>query len=108
MVARKDCTRHGGGVLLLCRDCLLVDAINCADFYVVGSCEFVAVCLLYIAILCIYCQSSDSDITIIDSLSGFRAVYQLPMIIMGDFNVHHQDWLSSTHTLTAGRSLLEF
>ena len=28
----KYSTRHGGGVLLLCRDCLLVDAINCADF----------------------------------------------------------------------------
>ena len=50
-----------------------------------------------IVILCIYLQLSDSDITIIDSLSGFRAAYQPPMIIMGDFNVHHQDWLSSTH-----------
>ena len=102
VAARKDHTRHGhtrhgGGVLLLCGDCLLMDAINCANFYDVGSCEFVAVCFRNIAILCIYCQPNDSDITIIDSLSGFRAVYQLPMIIMGDFNVHHQDWLSCTH-----------
>ena len=108
MVARKDLTCHGGGVLLLCRNCLLVDAINCADFYVIGSCEFVAVCFRNIAILYIYRQPSDSDITVIDSLSGFRAAYQLPMIIMGGFNVHHQDWLSSTHTSAAGRSLLEF
>ena len=110
VAACKDLTRHGGGVLLLCRDCLLVDAINCADCYVVGSCEFVAVCFRNIAILYIYRQPSDSDITVIDSLSGFRAVYQLPMImiIMGDFNIHHQDWLSSTHTSAAGRSLLEF
>ena len=98
MAARKHRTCHGGGVLLLCRDCLLVDAINCADFYVVGSCKFVAVCFRNIAILCIYGQPSDSDITVIDSLLGFRAAYQLPMIIMGDFNVHNQDWLSSTHS----------
>ena len=108
MAACKDCTCHGGSVLLLCKDCLLVDAINCANFYVVGSCEFVAVRFQNIAILCTYRQPSDSDITITDSLTGFRAAYQLSMIIMGDFNVHHQDWHSSTHTSTAGRSLLEF
>ena len=108
VAAHKDHTRHDGGVLLLCKDCLLVDTINFANFYEVGSCEFVAVRFQNIAILCIYHQPSNSDITIIDSLTGFRAAYQLPMIIMGDFNVHHQDWLSSTHTSTAGRSLLEF
>ena len=108
VTARKDRTCHGGGVLLLCKDCLLVDAIDYANFYEIGSCEFVAVRFQNIAILCIYRQPSDSDITITHSLTGFRTTYQLPMIIKGDFNVHHQDWLSSTHTSTAGRSLLEF
>ena len=41
VVARRDRTRHGGGVLLLCKDYLLVDAINCEDFYVAGSCELI-------------------------------------------------------------------
>ena len=34
VAARKDRTHHGSGVLLLCKDYLLVDAINCEDFYV--------------------------------------------------------------------------
>ena len=89
VAACKDCTSHGGDVLLLCRDYLLVDAINCAEFYVDGSSEFFAVRFRNIAILCIYRQLSDSNITIIDSLLDFRTAYQLLVIIMGDFNVHH-------------------
>lgn len=30
------------------------------------------------------------------------------MIIIGDFSIHHQDWLCSTHTLAVGRSCFEF
>ena len=108
VVARKDRTRHGGGVLLLCKDYWLVDSIDCKDFYVAGSCEFIAVRFKSVVILCVYRQPGDSDITVIDSLTRFRTAYQHPMIVMGDFNVHHQDWLCSNHTSTAGRSLLEF
>ena len=75
VAGHKDRTHHGGGVLLLCRGCLLVNASDCADFYVVGSCEFIAVHFRIIAILCVYHQPRDSDITVIDSLSGFRGIY---------------------------------
>jgi len=30
------------------------------------------------------------------------------MILLGDFNVHHQEWLDSSRTSTVGRSLQEF
>lgn len=73
-----------------------------------GFCELIAACFKIIVILCIYRQPSGSDVTAIDSLTSFTAAYQLPMIIMGDFNVHHQEWFTRTHTSTAGRSLLEF
>lgn len=92
----------------MCKDYLLDDAINCADFYVAGSYEFIAVHFQNIVIVCIYHQPSDSDVTVIDSLTRFSAIHQQPVIVMGDFNVHHQDWLCTTHTSIADRGLLEF
>ena len=55
-----------------------------------------------------YYQPSDFDVTVIDYITRFRAVHQQPMIITEYFNVHHQDWLCSTHTSIAGRGLLDF
>ena len=58
VAAHKDRTHHGGGVLILCKDYLLVDVIDCANFYIAGSCELIAVC--FNVLLCIYLQLSDS------------------------------------------------
>ena len=83
MAARKDCTLHGSGMLLLCKNYLLADVTDCPDCYVAGSCELITMCFKSIVLLCIYCQPSDTDVTIIDSLTRFRAAYPQPMIIMG-------------------------
>ena len=48
------------------------------------------------------------DITLIASLTRFKAANNQPIIAMGDFNVYHQDWLCNTHKSMTGRSLLEF
>ena len=60
------------------------------------------------AILCVYCQHRDTDLTITESFNRFSTSHNFSMILHGDFNVHHQEWLAGSHTSTASRSLREF
>ena len=108
VAVQKDRSSHGGGVLIMCKSHLLVDVIDCTDYYVRGACEIVAVNFQGTAILCVYRQPGDTDLTIIESLNHFITTHNLSMILLGDFNVHHQEWLASPRTSTAGRSLREF
>ena len=60
-------------------------------------------------ILCVYRQPSVSDLTLIDSLTQFRSDnFSLPIIIVGDFNVHECDWLNSPFNSSAGTALHGF
>ena len=72
VAARHDRTCCGGGVLILCRDHLLVNAINCDKYYVSGTSEIVGVLFQGTVIACVYCQPSVSDLTLINSLTWFR------------------------------------
>ena len=109
VAARHDHSRYGGGVLLLCRDNLLVDFVDCETYYVSGTSEIVGVRYQGTIILCIYRQPGASDVILIDSLTRFRAVNSRhPIIIVGDFNVHEREWLGSSHTSAAGVALREF
>ena len=108
VAAWKDCSSHGGGVLIMHKSHLLVDVIDCTDYYVSGACEIVAINFQGTAILCVYRQPGDTNLTITESLNCFISSHNLAMILLGDFNVHHQEWLASSRTSAAGRSLWEF
>ena len=82
--------------------------IDCTDYYVGGACKIVAVNFQSTTILCVYRQPGDTNLTITESLSHFISSHNLAMILLGDFNVHHQEWLASSCTSDAGRSLQEF
>ena len=60
VAARRDCSRHGGGVLLLCRDDLLVDSVDCEMYYVSATSEIIGVRYQEIIILCVYRQPSEN------------------------------------------------
>ena len=92
----------------MCKSHLLVDVIDCANYYVSGAFEIVAVKFQGTAILCVYRQPGDTDLTITESLNHFISTHNLAMILLGDFNVHHQEQLDSSHTSAAGSSLQEF
>ena len=72
VVARHDRSRHGSGVLLLSRDNLLVDSVDCKTYYVCGTSEIIGVHYQGTLILCVYRQPGVSDTTLVDSLAGFR------------------------------------
>ena len=109
VAAHRDRSRHGGGVLLLCRDDLLVDSVDCGEYYVSATSEIIGVRYQETIILCIYRQPSPTDITLIDSLTRFRiANRHCSIIVVGDFNVHDRDWLGSPFTSPAGAALCGF
>ena len=102
-------SRHCGDVLLLRRDDLLVDSVDCELYHVPATSEIVAVRCQRTMILCVYRQPSANDTTLIDSLTRFRlANGQNSVIIVGDFNVHESDWLGSAFTSPAGTALRNF
>lgn len=43
VAVQKDRTYHEGGVLIMCKSHLLVDVINCTNYYVSGAWKIVAV-----------------------------------------------------------------
>ena len=62
---------------------LLVDSINCEMYHYCGASEIVGVHYQGTMILCAYCQSSVSNLTLIDSLTQFQSGnYNLPVIII--------------------------
>lgn len=72
--------------MLLCRDDLLVDPVNCEMYYV-----------------------SATDTTLIDPLTRFcLANSNHSIIIVDDFNVHKCNWFGSPFTSPAGTALRGF
>ena len=45
-------------------------------------------------------------VTALKGLSRFKAANSQSMIVVGDFNVYHKEWLCSTHTSMAGRNFV--
>ena len=109
VAAHQDRTQHGGGILLLCRDHLLVSTVSCERYYVSGTSEIIGVLFQGAMIICVYRQPSMSDPTLIDSLTQLRSDHsQHPVVIVGDFNVHESDWLGSPFFSSAGTAVRVF
>ena len=94
IAARRDRTRHGGGVLILARDSCLFDEIDTTTVAIPCTAELVAIVYHELLIVCCYCQPSQSDTSLILSLDALLDNHQdLTPFICGDFNVHEQSWL---------------
>ena len=88
-------------MLIMCKSHLFADVIDCTDYYVTGGCEIVIINFQGTAILCIYCQSEDIDLTIIESLNRFIITHNLAIILLGNFIAHHKGLLVLTLLLRA-------
>jgi len=72
VAAHHDRSHHGGGILLLCKDVLLMDVVDCEMYYVSETSEIIGVHYQETMILCVYRQPSTTDLTLIDSLTRFH------------------------------------
>ena len=109
VAARRDRSKHGGGVLILLREVILFEEIDTAVFSIVEKAELVAVCVQSFIIICCYHQPSSVDVTLLNNLDHVLDKYpSLSPVVCGDFNVHESTWLNSTHTTRAGTATLDF
>ena len=93
----------------MCRDHLFVNTLDCGQYYVFGTLEIIGVLCQGTVIVCLYCQLTRSDLTLIDSLTEFRSSHSHhPLIVVGNFNVQEQEWLGSPYTSSAGSALRGF
>ena len=87
--ACHDNSRHGSGVLLLCRNYLLVNSVDCQTYYMSETSEIIGVGYHGLNILCVYIDYLEwVDIILIDSFTRFRAANSChPIIIASDLDL---------------------
>ena len=103
-VARLDRTKHGGGLCIGAREHLLVDKLNLAKYNTVRSAEIIGVRSEDVDYLLGYTNKSSEAIKLLLAVQ----LYMLDnpgrkVVLLGDFNVHNMDWITSTSTDAAGR-----
>ena len=109
VAARRDRSKHGGGVLILIQEHILFEEIDTTDFSVAEKAELVAITFNSLLFVCCYRQPSSADVTLITKLDRLLDRYpSISPIICGDFNVHESTWLQSGHTSSAGTATLDF
>ena len=108
VAARRDRSRHGGGVLILAQEAILFEEIDASTIAVPETAELVAISCYDTLFLCCCCWPSPSDTTLLACLDTLLDKHSLPPVICGDFNVHESSWLHSTHTSSAGTATLDF
>ena len=109
VAARRDRSKHGGGVLILIREYILFEEIDTATFSIAERAELVAIISHSLLFVCCYCQPSSMDVTLLTNLDHLLDTYPaVSPVICGDFNVHESTWLHSSHTSSAGTATLDF
>ena len=69
VVVQKHHSSHGGGVINSCKSNLLVNVIDCTEYYVSRACEIVAVLFQGTTILCVYHQPGGTNLMVRKSLN---------------------------------------
>lgn len=109
VAARRDRTKYGGGTIVFTQDCMVFDEINTLSFCVARVTELVAISCNGIIFICCYRQPLATDTTLFKSLDSLlNQNTPLSPVICGDFNVHESVWLQSSHTSSAGTTMLDF
>jgi len=109
VAARRDRSKHGGGVIIMVRETVLFDEIDTTNVSSPGASKVVAISHCGLLFVCYYRQPSANDITLFQQLDKLldSNVPGSP-VIYEDFNVHEASWLHSLHTSAAGTAALEF
>ena len=105
VVARRDRSKYGGGVLILLQEHILFKEINTTMISVTGKAELVAVRVHCFLIACSYRQPSSTDVTLLINLDRLLDKYPLLSPVI---NVHESTWLYSSHTSSSGMATLDF
>ena len=103
MVARLDRTKHGGGLYIGAKSHLLVDKLDVTAYNTVKHAEIVGIRYDQVDYLLCYTHKSATATKLL--LAVQRYMLDNPdrkVVLLGDFNVHNQDWIISSTTDSAG------
>ena len=103
MVARLDRTKHGGGLYIGAKSHLLVNQLDLASYNTVKEAEIVGVRYDDVDYLLCYTHKSSTAVKLL--LAVQRYMLDNPgrkVVLLGDFNLHNQDWIKSATTDSAG------
>ena len=112
IAARFDRVRgaSGGSQLVLCRQHLLVDQVDCSAYSVPSVAELIGVS--FNGVLWILCYTPDSrrSVELLRVCSRFLADHPaVPLCFLGDFNAHNPGWIPCTSKCdAAGVAVQEF
>jgi hypothetical protein len=109
--ARRDRTKHGGGVLILGLATLLVDELDLDQYYTAGLSEIVGIEFQDFQVFGAYTQNSAAAPVLFESLCKIRESDEYgskKSLFLMDANAHHEEWLGSTSTDAAGECALAF
>ena len=111
VVVRFDRTKHGGGVMILALDHILLDAVKCDKWCKRKSAEIIGVETKDWALLGCYTQNSRTSPDLFAALSEIRDCDRFcnkKLMFFMDANAHHSTWLGSTSTDRAGKVAKQF
>lgn len=95
--ARFDRSSHGGGVIILAQEHLLVDSVDVSDYCQAENSEIVAVRVAGVTLFACYTNNTDNAPHLLEALEQFKLKNPDDVtVFIGDFNVHNTSWLISS------------
>ena len=110
IISRKDRSKHGGGLLLGAKSHLLTNPLSLDKYNISGVAELDGFELCNVHYIACYSPNSYNTHILIDMLTKYMLDHPgIPLILVGDFNAHHKEWLcSAVPTDYAGIATREF
>ena len=110
IITRKDRSKHGGGLLLGAKSHLLANPLSLDKYNIPKVAEMDGFQLHGVHYIGCYAPNSYNTHILIDMLTKYMIDHPgIPLVLMGDFNVHHKEWLcSAVDTDFAGIVTKEF
>jgi hypothetical protein len=109
VVQRCDRSKHGGGLIILAQDHMLVDVLDLAEWHVPDCREMVGIKYAGADMLLCYTPQSSTAPMLFEALEEYRLKHShRKLVLLGDFNCHSQSWLGSKTTDRGGQMAQEF
>ena len=99
---------HGGGLLLGCKKHILADKLNLVKYDTVGRAEMVCVEWEGVHWVLYYTPNAHEALLMIQVIQQYKEDHPgVPVVFIGDTNVHNSNWICSTSTTDQGGILAQ-
>lgn len=108
VVVKRWRSKHGGGLLILSQEHLLCDPLNLKGFHIDEVAELVGMEYGGVKYVDAYCNRSSRCPQMVEVLQRLRDTWaDEKVVIVGDFNLHNDEWLHSVSGTYKGGEMME-